>query len=127
MTKRHPTIEHRLAFRVMWVTTVKNTHSVEDIAATFRVSVPTIVRACESIPRFNEGFRDFDDLRPAWEEDRRAKDLPTDDQAWARSLGTACGYYETSLIRYSQRLDRDMKEFQGWTRAQARTHRNHAA
>lgn len=127
MTKKHPTIEHRLAFRIMWSVSTKRTHPVEDIAAIFGVSVPTITRACEATPRLNEGFQDYDDLRPAWEEDRREKDLPTDDKSWALSLGTASGHLEASLIRYSERLNRAMEQFQARMRARDQIHRNQAS
>jgi hypothetical protein len=116
MTKKQPTIEHRLAFRIMWGVSTKRTHPVEDIAAMFGVSIPTITRACESIPRFNEGFREYDQLRPAWEQDRRAKDLPIDDQSWALSLGQASAHLGQCQIKLCERL------IEIGIRAQARAH-----
>ncbi|MGF7213539.1 DNA-binding MurR/RpiR family transcriptional regulator [Skermanella aerolata] len=116
MTKKHPTIEHRLAFKIMWGVSTKRTHSVEDIAAMFGVSIPTIMRACESTPRFDEGFRGYDQLRPSWEEDRRDKGLPIDDKSWALSLGQASAHLEQCQVRLSERLTQTL------ARAQARTH-----
>ena len=47
MTKKQPNIEHRPAFWIMWGVSIKRTHPVEDIAAMFGVSIPTIIRDLE--------------------------------------------------------------------------------
>jgi hypothetical protein len=117
--KHRTTHEQRLAVRMLWHSTNRETYSAEFLGVVFDLSRPTILELCASVPRVGAEF-DFDSLRAGWSADRQRRSLAVDDASWITALIAASEYAENRLITSSTNL-RVLSEH-----AQALTMRNAA-
>jgi hypothetical protein len=88
--KQRTTAEQRLALRMVWSATTKESHSAEFLAVIFDVSRPTVLNICASTPRLGDRYPDDHVIvRAGWEQDRQRKLLPVTDQDWTRAIAEA--------------------------------------
>lgn len=101
--KHRTTSEQRLAIRMLWHSTNRETYSAEFLGVVFDLSRPTILELCATTPRVGAEF-DFDTLRAGWSADRQRRNLPVSDQDWVLALVQAAEHAENRLTASTTNL-----------------------
>lgn len=101
--KQRLTADQRLAVRMLWHSTTKESHSTEFIAVVFDLSRPTVLELCIDVPRVGEKF-DFETIRPVWERDCDRRGLPASDRDWTLALIRAAEHVQHVLTKSSTTL-----------------------